>query len=294
MIVGLGNIGLLYDLNRTDITWSHTAALLKDTRYNLVAGVDVNMDNQATFQSLTKKPTFSCISDAIESINETIEVVVIASPTRFHYPMYKEIKETACKTGCKLILLEKPISESTDEVDLMLAESESGPKVWVNLFRLYQSQVNSYLELLSESDCCDISVIYSKGIVHNGIHFLSLLMKHYEGDITIHKTGNESIINIGSGNVAVRFTESINKLDNNSMIIHSNIGSLYYLNGGRHSFFIDTNHCKINFSEYEFKHYQSCVYNKIYNYIEGKYESDDSLNLAAKSQFYLKLLEGDL
>lgn len=291
MIVGLGNIGLTYDVNREDITWTHTAAVLKDARYKLIAGVDVNRANREAFQSLTKQPSFNCVSDAIASISTSIDIVVIATPTSFHYSIYKEVKESASKIGCKLILIEKPVSDSNDEVNMMLADSKSGPKVWVNLFRLYQVQINKYLALFSKSGRCDISVIYSKGLLHNGIHFLSIILKHFEGDISIQKVGDDRVIKVGSDVVTVKFTPSINDLDNNSMILHSGIGSLYYLNGGRHSFYIDSNHCKNDFLEDEFSHYQSVVYGQMYKYLTNSEEKDDSLYLAAKSQTYLQLLE---
>ena len=93
-------------------------------------------------------------------------------------------------------------------------------------------------------------------------------------------------------NARASFRETL--IDDNSMIIKSSIGSLYYLNGGRHSFFIDVNHNKTELSVDEFNQYQSFVYQAIERSLKGIELNDsmsESFELACKAHKFLSQCE---
>lgn len=292
LVVGLGNIGMLYDYDRTDVTWTHVNAIMKDDRFNLVSGIDRNKENRKKFYDLTGVTAHTDLEEVMENIDNDIHIVVIACPTELHVEIYIQIKRFSKKCNCRLVVMEKPISDSQTQLDNLIIEKKDGPEIIVNLFRLYQDNLNQCIKKLSKSGECNVSITYSKGLVHNGIHFVSLLLRHFGEDNIVSSelpTSNESIKYIFNG-TEITMTKSVSDIDNNSMIINSSEGSLYYLNGGRHSFYIDKNHVKQNLSKPEFDHYQSGVYNSVYDHLINS-KKDDSFKLAMVSQRLLELSE---
>ena len=56
LIIGLGQIGMLYDIKlpKKDYTLTHANAFSKHSRFNLLGGVDSNLKNRETFSKAYK------------------------------------------------------------------------------------------------------------------------------------------------------------------------------------------------------------------------------------------------
>lgn len=291
MLVGLGKIAMGYDQNIDSITWTHLKALLGDKRFKLHCAVDLKTDNRRRFSNKTNAPVFECLDEALGKMADQTDVFVIATPTECHYEQYRKI--TSIVPG-KLLLIEKPISSELSELNHMVKDYQAGQTIMVNLFRLYQQQINDYLAMLSESGNCKITVTYSKGLVHNGIHFITLLLKHFGPFVSygVDKRQGEINYEFTFKDAIATFKSSVNGLDDNNLIVNSPIGSLYYLSGGRHSFFIDKNFVKNDFEVSEFMHYQKYVYDHVYEQLTNEDVLKDlSFDLAVKAQRILRELE---
>lgn len=295
LVIGLGNIGMLYDYQKDNVTWTHVKAIKSDDRFNLVGGIDVDECNREIFSELTGRPVFQSIEMAVDSINTEIHIIVVACPTEFHLELYRKIKRVCNQIGCKMVLMEKPIAFNSDELNTFEQAAVTGPKIMVNLFRLYQNQLNTCLQRMAQQGDCDIHIIYSKGLVHNGIHFYSLLLKHFKGDSQFDYSSSklDSSIKMKLNGATVTFSPAKGELDNNSMTVYSSVGTLYYLNGGRNSFYTAADHSITVFDEYEFNHYQCNVYERLYSLITRKI-ADDSFALAMESQKQLEIIEKTL
>ncbi len=276
LLIGLGDIAMGYDFGCDDVTWTHVSAILKNDNFEIVAGVDPDAVTQERFNKLTSAPVYSHVDEFLQDSQQSVDLVVISSPTKYHYCHFKKIKPLQPK----LVLIEKPLVAFDDELEMLMAEIKSGPRVMVNLFRLYQRQINSVLKEHADSEICRISIRYSKSIEHSGIHFISLILRHFgsclkKEIITLH---NEVAHSFSFAKANVLMLPALKNLDDNSMVVESSVGTTYYLNGGRVFFNVDLKHNRQEFQQQEFQHHMANVYEQCEKVIMG--EEDDSLALA--------------
>lgn len=282
VVVGLGNISLGYDQHDDSKIWTHCKAIQTHPNYKLVAGIDPSFDARSRFEGLTAAPSYGSLDDFhTENKLTTIDVVVIATPTEFHMDTLRKAKDLKPS----LVILEKPVSNILTNDDLMFLQNHR-KKLVVNLFRLYQPTINQYLSEISQAQC-KIRGFYSKSALHNGIHFLTLIEKHYGKVVSV----NEEIEENGTHyefmfeNAEFKLEPCFAGLDNNSLEIHCDKGSLYYLSGGRHSFFIDRDLNRHEFPETDLAHYQYLVYEHCLSVMQGI--EDTSLELALSAHTHL-------
>ncbi len=276
LIIGLGDIAMGYDFSRDDVTWTHISAILNNDSFDIMAGVDPAIATHDRFYKLTSAPAYSDIDDFLLVNQQPVDLVVISSPTKYHLCHYKKIKSLQPR----LVLMEKPLVAAGEELESLMAEIQSGPRVMVNLFRLYQRQINSVLQELANSGRCRITIRYSKTIEHNGIHFITLILRHFgpclkQEFITLP---NEIAHSFTFAQADVLMVPAFQDVDDNSMVVQSSMGTTYYLNGGRIFFRVDLQHNRQDFQLDEFQHYMANVYEQCHQVIQGK--DDDSLALA--------------
>jgi len=276
LIIGLGDIAMGYDHGRDDVTWTHIGALLKNKNFEIIGGVDPVIATHAKFYALTSAPVYADIDEFLLVNKQPVDLVVICSPTKYHLYHYKKIKSL----HPKLVLMEKPLVAIDDELESLMAEINSGPRVMVNLFRLYQSQINCVLQELANSGPCRITIRYSKSIEHNGIHFMTLLLRNFGPCLKQEciSIPNEVAHSFTFSQADVLMLPAFKDVDDNSMVLQSNMGTTYYLNGGRIFFQVDQQHNRQDFDLDEFKHHMAKVYEQCLKVIQGK--DDDSLALA--------------
>ncbi len=284
LIIGLGNIAMDYDYSRDDVTWTHIGAINAHNNFKLVAAIDPDISRHKKLSNISDASSYLNIDDFLLANRQQIDLVVIASPTEYHLANYIKIKSLQPK----LVLMEKPLISNKQNLQDLILEVNSGPPVMVNLFRLFQEQVNSSLAKLSASGRCQIQVRYSKNVSHNGIHFMSLIIRHFGNIKSQHDFILQGIksLQYDFEMADVVMQPAMSNLDDNSMVVHSSQGTLYYLNGGRVAFFIDENHMQHHYDDFEFQHHMANVYQHCFKVINGS--DDDSLSLAYRGHEILK------
>lgn len=180
IIVGLGNIGLGYDLNSNGThILTHTKAYLKNANFNLVAGIDIAADKRKSFEKYSRKRAFKTIENFKKINEERIDIVSLCTPENVRLPEFKKI----ISLKPKLIIIEKPIALTLKEANKMkqLAD-ESKIKLYVN----YTRRVDPFLSKLKEAFCSGefgqprlIKVNYTGGLYKNASHFIDLLMFYF-------------------------------------------------------------------------------------------------------------------
>lgn len=274
-IIGLGNISIGYDIDRNDVTWTHVSAVQQHSGFQLQAGIDPDPQACHRFTDHTGVLSFTSIEEFFSVLGDSIDVIVIASPTEMHLQHYLMAREYQAK----LVLMEKPLVKDVSQLSQFDQMTSDAPLL-VDLFRLYQPSLNNTLASLAASGRCRVQVRYSKGLVHNGIHFITLLLKHF-GTLVDNKT-LDHIVSITLTGADIEMVPCIEGLDDNSMIVESPIGTLYYLAGGRVAFFIDRSHQQHPLDIEEFNHHMRYVYDACYARLSG--QEDDSLTLAITGQ----------
>jgi len=176
LIIGLGQIGMGYDLDldHGEYVYSHAAAFSQHKDFNIIGGVDVDSKIGKIFTEKYDSVFYDNTQDALQ--NSDIDIVVIAVPTVFHIQVLKDIVKFS---NPKVVLCEKPLSYSIKEARSMQQLcKDNNIKLFVNYMRNSLPDsivVKTKIENGEYSGSFKGVVWYSKGLIHNGSHFVNLL-----------------------------------------------------------------------------------------------------------------------
>jgi predicted dehydrogenase len=182
LVVGLGQIGMGYDLNLSAEHHVTTHARSFDQHPNMVllGGIDPDPVRCQLFEATFKKPAFNDIAAAV-AVDP--EIVVAAVPTQHHQQCVDAIL-AALKP--QIILCEKPLAyELTEARHMVDACSDANCRLFVNYMRRSDpgaKQIKSRLETGQMEQPYKGTVFYSKGLFNNASHFISLL-QYWLGEV---------------------------------------------------------------------------------------------------------------
>ena len=179
LVVGLGNIGFNYDLGKKKEILSHCKALSHNMNYELIGGIDKNLNQLKKFKQIYKKPCFTSLDKALLKLKP--ELIVIACNTEHHFEVFKKIKK--CKS-LKYVLLEKPGTFDYKKLKKIFSFFEKqNVKVYVNYFRIYDNYYLNIAKKIKQNKKLEIFVFYNRGIFNNCGHFISffnLFIKNFK------------------------------------------------------------------------------------------------------------------
>jgi len=173
-VIGLGRIGLGYDLTSApEEVLSHSKAFLRHTGFELVGGADPDPACCAAFEAFTGRPAYATPGEMLE--RHRPQVVVIAAPTSEHLAM----TELAIGFGPAAILCEKPLASTYADGKRMADLCQAhGVLLGVNYMRRFDPALQTLGSRIKNGDFGDVfkgTLWYSKGLLHNGSHYLDLL-----------------------------------------------------------------------------------------------------------------------
>mgnify|MGYP006141592483 CR=1 FL=1 len=82
IVIGLGNIGMLYDYDLSKQIATHCRAIDSHPEFELSGGVDINKKNLRLFEKKYNKPAYNTIDNAISELKP--DLIVISNPTDQH------------------------------------------------------------------------------------------------------------------------------------------------------------------------------------------------------------------
>lgn len=174
VLVGLGAIGMSYDISLPDRILSHAKAFHLHKEFDLVAGVDPSVETRRQFSKAYDVPAFATVSEIDGQPNP--DLVVVAVPTETHLDVIGQILES-CRP--KAVLCEKPLAYTSAQArDISDKCKKLQVKLLVNYIRRADPGV---LEVRARLHKKEISspvkgvVWYSKGLLHNGSHFFDMM-----------------------------------------------------------------------------------------------------------------------
>ncbi len=184
LVIGLGQIGMGYDLNLNPETHilTHARAFQSHHDFKLVGGVDPDPKRGALFKKNYDVPSYADIASALEKTRP--DVVAIATPTTEHNKSVLAVLEYYKP---KAILCEKPLSYDLQEAREIIERSRlSGCHLFTNYMRRSDQGVIEIKRQLDEkimhSPVKGVAW-YSKGLFNNGSHLLNLL-QYWLGEVT--------------------------------------------------------------------------------------------------------------
>lgn len=186
LIIGGGNVAGGYDLRGAEReVWTHAKAYQLTPGVELVGVIDSQPRVARAFARTWNVP-FSG-TDLERAIRKTQpDIVSICSPTNTHTPLIKAL----CQAGVSAILCEKPIAYDLPAAEKAVALCrKKGVLLAINYQRNWDRQSNQLREAIQAGEYGRVElirVLYSKGLVHNGSHFVSLLDRWF-GDLQVDR-----------------------------------------------------------------------------------------------------------
>jgi predicted dehydrogenase len=178
LVIGCGNIGAQYDI-QSDRIMTHGKAFAGRKACRLTF-----YDKDASLaKAAARRHGAGWISELREKEYKSFEMISICTPTHIHYDHLKG----CLKAGTPVILCEKPISYSLDELrDLKGLYRKGNSRVLVNYMRRFQPSYIQLKKKLKPWGRADQLIIkYKRGIANNGSHALDLLEFIFEKKINL-------------------------------------------------------------------------------------------------------------
>ncbi len=178
LIIGLGQIGMEFDFDISDnkFVYSHSRAFSLHPSFQLIGGVDSCVLKCKKFSEKYLLPSFNSIPLALSKLMP--QIVVIAAPTKYHKTILFEILEN---DNClpEAILCEKPLSYTEEEAAQMINFCVNKKvKLYVNYMRRSDPgaiRIKNMIDSGEMGKWIKGVAWYSKGLIHNGSHFINLL-----------------------------------------------------------------------------------------------------------------------
>lgn len=175
-VVGLGKIGMGFDLHLSpdDYVLTHVRAFCSHPDFRLVAALDPDTDNRSAFSTLLGLPVYEHLEDLLSAWRP--DVIIISSPTPHHFAGTMAILQ---RYRPRLILCEKPLAGTAAEGQVMVQACEAAEvPLFVNFIRRADPAVQEIRARIAAGTITGplkAVVWYSKGMLHNGSHFVDLL-----------------------------------------------------------------------------------------------------------------------
>lgn len=188
-VIGLGNIGLLYDLEeQRPHPSSHVYAYQMSDSFHLVCGIDCSDDKRKALRAAAPESEFyASIDEALTSRKlQDIDVVSICTPSDTHWEILRLLLEH--NIG-KVIFCEKPIVSSVDEARNLKLLASVHPDITIipNISRRWNHglrEVAKRIESGKYGEFEKVNIRYTRGIYNTGSHLFDLLRMWETGKIT--------------------------------------------------------------------------------------------------------------
>ena len=169
ILIGLGNIGFKYDLNK-NVIQTHTKAILKNKNFNLLGAIDRNKKRIKDFKKQYNLPVYSNLKN---KLIKKADLIVLAVPTKKQLGLFYKITQFGYK---KNFLFEKPFTINKKLIfDLTKIKNR---KFFINYYRNFDNILIKTLKKVKNSEKnLLIKAYYSKGFYHNFSHYLTLFIK---------------------------------------------------------------------------------------------------------------------
>ena len=222
ILIGLGNIGLNYDLKSKKV-FTHTKALILNKKTKLICGVDKNKTQAKKFNKKYKIPAFENLNE-IKNL-ENIRLAIISVNENNHL---KVINQIISLKKLKIILIEKPCGKNFKEfLEIKKKCKNRGIKLFINFQRIYSKQfsiLNKYIKKLNNFSG---TAYYSRGLRNNLGHIFSLLsaldLKKCKIKIISKKKFPDFILNFKNGRIVFLSLKNQNLSNNEFEIFDKNL-----------------------------------------------------------------------
>jgi predicted dehydrogenase len=176
VIVGLGKIGLEYDLDLdpSHYAYTHVRATSRHPEVELIFGVDPDIRKRQLLEQRYGVISYASVGEIPR--NKNFDILIISSSTETRLDI---LKAMLYRFQPKIVLCEKPLAFNSQSAgSIVRLCREKNVKLLVNYIRRADPAVKKIKALIGkgkiETPVRGVCV-YSKGILHNGSHFVDLM-----------------------------------------------------------------------------------------------------------------------
>jgi len=176
LIVGLGNIGVGYDLNYTgDSAMTHLGACLKHPDVSSIYGIDPNDASRRIFMEAGGSEAFANFAD-LNKHGISADLCIISTPPGIRF----EIVRQCAEFSPQIILLEKPIAETSGEARRIQSFcAEKKILLFINYIRLFEPALRSIKGKIRNGEhgktVCG-TCVFSGSVLNSASHYISLTL----------------------------------------------------------------------------------------------------------------------
>lgn len=174
-VIGLGNIGLQFDIPRKVLPQSHTLAYHLNPDIDLVAAVGVRQEQGDRLAQVAPEAKFYLeLTEMLE--RHRLDIVSICTPPHVRLDLLRTVLEGS---DARLIFLEKPVATTIQEAEAIAALADQhGCTVVVNLSRRWSvgaARIREAVRSGRYGKLKSIHLRYTRGISNTGSHLLDLV-----------------------------------------------------------------------------------------------------------------------
>lgn len=170
LIIGAGNISAFYDSPADDKVLTHAHAIVTNNNFDLIGFVDIDFNKAKEAAIIWGGRAYN----SLDEVDEKLDLICIAVPDKYHY----QVAEATINRHPRVIVLEKPLTIELDEgrklVDLIKKEKIHAEVNYSRRFVYGFSRLKE--EVLNLGRFLGGTVLYGKGLIHNGSHMVNLLL----------------------------------------------------------------------------------------------------------------------
>jgi predicted dehydrogenase len=191
LILGCGNIGALYDFDNDRIL-THAKAFFLSNKVELhLYDIDLIL-----LDKIANKYKAKQLVNIDELDFSEYDIISICTPTFTH----KRYLERALSAKVKLIICEKPISESIEEIDdLISLYHKSNSKVIVNYFRRFQpafTELKRQIEEITKyEELTNLTIRTQRAFINNSSHAFDLIQFLFNQTIELSNVRVHNLVN---------------------------------------------------------------------------------------------------
>ena len=177
VLVGLGNIGVKYDINKKDLIQTHTKGIINNKNLKLICGVDKKKISRNLFK---KKYQIKAVKN-LETITSDYrpDIFIVATPSNSHLKIIIEIVK---KFDPKLIICEKPMGTNFKEAKKIVNLCKSKKiKLIINYIRRSDPIYLKLKNKLLKNKFTYGNFYYNYGFIHSCSHYVNLLCFYFVG-----------------------------------------------------------------------------------------------------------------
>jgi len=170
-LIGIGNIGLLFDTNKSDYNtaYSHIKAIYLHKNLNLKYVVDID----TKYKKLIKDffPNVKFYTNYKKLIPKTdIDILTIATPTATHFSILNSFQDNK---NIKIFFIEKPLFQLKSQYKIL--PKNITDKIVINYPRRFDDAIKNIKKNIKNTKIEKIVINYCKGLKNNGSHLIDMI-----------------------------------------------------------------------------------------------------------------------